>query len=207
MNDEASNPPPQAETARNNVNQQALFRNNLLPGPGAMQVANLNGANLEALGRMMQREYERLNDAQKRIVKRLIVMPASALMAVVGAINIYNNQKEQTDKNEANVNTGLWSIAFLPLVAVVADVIRNAIKNRGNEQEQRQDDETESLSLPSDGGLDNDVQGMEMGTLPNRLQSLAAIPEVPENNMVRSNSQQSVGPSNRRTPSRSRSFP
>ncbi len=207
MNDESTNQSRRAEPARNNANQQALFRNNLLPGPGAMQVANLNGANLEALGRMMQREYERLNETQKRIVKRLVVMPASVLMAVVGAINIYNNQQEQTDKRSANVNTGLWSIALLPLVAVIADGVRNAIKNRGNEQEQQQDDETASLSLQSDNGLDNDDEGLEMGTLSNRLQSLAAIPEVPVISTVRSTSQQMAEPSNRKAPSRSRSFP
>jgi hypothetical protein len=188
--------------------QPITFRNNLIPVLGPLEMVNLPTNSFENLIRWMHREYERLAPEQKRFIKRFVAISTSVLAAALGGINIYNNQKFQPDRSAANLNSGLWSMAMLPMVAMIANTVKNTFNNYQETQE-REDDETASLSMHSEPQLVTDFEGLEMGNL-SALNNLAVIPEPPQNILHRSSAngaQQIFRSNNSRSLIRARSFP
>ncbi|WP_340201247.1 hypothetical protein [Ascidiimonas sp. W6] len=207
MDNELRNTTQDPARQRNVAYQRRVLRNNVLPGLVMGEMGNLPMMHMENLVRMMEREYERLNPEQRRILRRYIIAPTTVLVAAVGAINIFNNQKHQNDRTTANINSALWSVALVPLLALIAESVKDAI-NRSQEIPQRQDDETASLSMHSAPELDT-LGGMEMGNL-QELNNLAVLPESISNSSQQfpvNRPEPSILPPQRPKPARSRSFP
>lgn len=204
----AANNTPETANQRHRQNNPFAIGNNLLPGPNV----NIPFVNIEQIARMMHNEYERLNPEQKRKLKQYILAPASVLMAGLAAVNIYESQKDQGENTNANINSGLWSIATIPFLALIGSKLKQAFNENSDEVvNQRTDEETASLSFRSESELNTMEEGMEMTRMnAPELSALSTVPEIPSDSLKRSGSFDKTKvkeKSKKQTPGRSYSFP